>query len=554
MPWKVTVFAILLSSLIFLTHSSYCSQLSDQGLTENPKNRVIKILVIDGGGMRGLIPTDQLKDLENEFKKPLCEIFDLIIGTSTGGLLALGAAHGKTAAEMEEVYKTQGKTIFSTGWVYWLESVAGLRKPFFENQHLKQVVESFIGEQSDKGTILLNQAKTNIGVTFYDSNARKPRLLTSYNPQDSVFMLDAGMVTAAAPTYFPEYIFETKSGQKLKGVDGGVGNNNPALTAYQEARKLFPQHERFVLLSLGTGFYRPPLQLGSGGIYDFVVTNGGFSVMIDAQVSLTHTQLKAMTKYDPKLAYFRINPKLPREIDLSSTKEEDWEILLAAARSHAAKKVLTEFIQFLQPSDNRLARSELSFSHRCCSKKPTMEEFQAHFEIAKANLLRGGILALLPQVAALTEPFSKANSQEHQNKKGTSIQEERAELEASQKIILEEADRIGKRHEAEVRLETAKKEIEEAKALYADLTVAIEFLRDDLRKISRFKVFMTAQHEKDTPEQYLTALVAALPNENPAILDSDSLEQIKRALSQLRQVNESLEVARRGIEAINGSL
>ena len=82
-------------------------------------NEKFKILSIDGGGMRGIIPAKILCELEEELQRRegpearLCDYFDLICGTSTGGIIAIGLALGMSAKEMLNLYVAHGKEIFS---------------------------------------------------------------------------------------------------------------------------------------------------------------------------------------------------------------------------------------------------------------------------------------------------------------------------------------------------------------------------------------------------------------------------------------------------------
>ncbi len=213
-----------------------------------------KILSIDGGGIRGLIPALVLAEIEKRTGQPVAKVFDLVVGTSTGGILALGVAknngHGApqySAQQIAELYEKKGKIIFSRSKKP-ITSVGGFLDELYDQKGIESVLEEYFGGD------LLYSAVVNAMVTCYDIEKRKPTFLKSWRTDyNKVLMRDAARATSAAPTFFePAHIPFDDTGKKAALVDGGVFVNSPSVSAYAEAKRIFPDEE-LLLLSLGTG-------------------------------------------------------------------------------------------------------------------------------------------------------------------------------------------------------------------------------------------------------------------------------------------------------------
>lgn len=219
-----------------------------------------RILSIDGGGIRGIVPAMILAELERKTGKPVSEIFDLIAGTSTGGILALGlvkpGADGRPAFSAEELvalYENEGKHIFSRPVWYRLRAVGNLVEEKYPSDGIDRVLDSYFGRAR------LSDALTDVIVTAYEIERRMPWFFSSRKARHRVeaegdfLMSSVARATSAAPTYFePLKVDRGNRGDYLAFIDGGVFANNPALCAYVEALKMFPDAD-FVVVSLGTG-------------------------------------------------------------------------------------------------------------------------------------------------------------------------------------------------------------------------------------------------------------------------------------------------------------
>jgi patatin-like phospholipase/acyl hydrolase len=222
----------------------------------------MNVLSVDGGGIRGVIPAMVLADLEERTGKHTAELFDLIAGTSTGGIIALALTvpgpEGRprwTANDLVDLYLTEGPRIFHHSIGKMLESGLGLLDEKYDAKPLEQALKTYLGDA------MISEAVTDVLVTSYDLEHRKPFFFKTDKakaaPQRDWAMHEAARATAAAPTYFePEKL--TGEDQTFALCDGGVFAANPAMCAYAEARRRHPRAQ-ITLVSLGTGQLTKPL-------------------------------------------------------------------------------------------------------------------------------------------------------------------------------------------------------------------------------------------------------------------------------------------------------
>jgi patatin-like phospholipase/acyl hydrolase len=223
----------------------------------------IKVLAIDGGGIRGIIPATVLKSIEERTNTRTAHLFDLIAGTSTGGILALGLVtpdeNGDpkySAADLAGLYEKEGKRIF--GRSLWHRAIAleNLIDEKYEASGLEGVLRRYFGDTR------LKDAVTEVLVTSYELETREPWFFARHkarsDPSFDFEMRFVARATSAAPTYFePEELTETRPHGGL--IDGGVFANNPALCAYVEMKDLYPDHDDILVVSLGTGQHTRPI-------------------------------------------------------------------------------------------------------------------------------------------------------------------------------------------------------------------------------------------------------------------------------------------------------
>jgi uncharacterized protein len=216
---------------------------------------VYKILSLDGGGIRGVFPAAFLAKLEEHLDKPIGSYFDLIAGTSTGGIIAIGLGLGLSAKEILKLYEEQGPAIFDQqhgiignfirqrmrGALHWVDSK-------YSSQPLHDALAGILGERR------IGESRTRLVVpawhpmlerVYIYKTAHHPRLETDYK----VRALDAAMATAAAPTFLKPHM----TGDAIELVDGGVWANNPIGVATIEALGMLSwPADQLKILSIGT--------------------------------------------------------------------------------------------------------------------------------------------------------------------------------------------------------------------------------------------------------------------------------------------------------------
>src|SRR5450432_4160025 len=204
-----------------------------------------RILTIDGGGIKGVFPAAFLATLEDELGGPIGEYFDLIAGTSTGGIIALGLGLGMTAKEMLQLYRDTGGRIFQR---------RRPRAPFFglfrakhTNAALRHALVAAFGES------FLGESRTRLLIPSLDLAAERVHLYkTAHHPalvsDYKVPAVEVALATVAAPTDFPSHM----SPEGMPYIDGSMWARNPLGLAIIEAIGVLDwKRDDIKVLSLG---------------------------------------------------------------------------------------------------------------------------------------------------------------------------------------------------------------------------------------------------------------------------------------------------------------
>ncbi len=219
----------------------------------------VKVLSIDGGGIRGLIPALLLAEIERRTGRPTAEMFDLIAGTSTGGILACGLTRpgpdGRplhSAEALAELYRSEGPKIFDRSLRKRITSAEGLIDERYDDAALNATLAAYLGEAR------LKDALTDILVTAYDVKDRFAFFFRSSRARSDdsydFSMAAAARATSAAPSYFePVEVTDAAGARTYPLIDGGVYAINPAMCAYAEV--VGASADISVLAALGTGSY-----------------------------------------------------------------------------------------------------------------------------------------------------------------------------------------------------------------------------------------------------------------------------------------------------------
>jgi uncharacterized protein len=224
----------------------------------------VKVLAIDGGGIRGLVPAVVLAAVEERCGKRIAEAFDLLAGTSTGGILALALAHPDkqyTAEDLIELYEEDGPKIFHRSLLRRLESVDGYIDELYDDKALRESLRKHLGDARLKAAscpIFITAYELNLRKAFFFRSARASGEEQASEPPDAYDfpMAEVAHATSAAPTYFEPVRVTSATGETYDLIDGGVFATNPAMCAYAELRKTGTASD-LVFLSLGTGTQTP---------------------------------------------------------------------------------------------------------------------------------------------------------------------------------------------------------------------------------------------------------------------------------------------------------
>lgn len=210
----------------------------------------MNILSIQGGGIRGIVPAMILAEFEQQTRLPVRAHFDLIVGTSTGAIMAIALSLGLSAAELVGLYATKGAFIFERRWLL------GLIHARYSIRHLRMVLQEYFGDA------LFGDCDTRTMVTALEVCTNKAHLIKSWK-HGGISAVDAASASAAAPTYFdPVTIAPSNAFEGGQFVDGGIFANNPAPQAMIEAWKLSNRSHALKLVDLAcpapTRRPRPP--------------------------------------------------------------------------------------------------------------------------------------------------------------------------------------------------------------------------------------------------------------------------------------------------------
>lgn len=222
-----------------------------------PHAEAQRVLSIDGGGIRGLIPAMVIAEIERRTAKPAHQLFDLIAGTSTGGILAMGLVapgpDGKAAyagVDGVAIYEELGPTIFSRSKRDIVHSLGGV---LHERYHAEGLVELL---QSRFGELRLSDALTDVLLASYELSRSETWLFRSRQAkEDPAFdfkMWEAVRSTTAAPTFFEPFQVADPLGNEHIFVDGAVYANSPGLLAFGEIERHYFGRD-ILVASLGAG-------------------------------------------------------------------------------------------------------------------------------------------------------------------------------------------------------------------------------------------------------------------------------------------------------------
>jgi uncharacterized protein len=279
-----------------------------------------RILAIDGGGVRGILPAKLIERIVRIYPQ-LIEETDLFVGTSAGSFIALGLASGLTPEEIVQWFKNKGPDVFkSPRWFHFTD-------PKYSNAHLIKDVKAVFGEKRlselEKKVVvpafsLIGDTEPYWGPVFFNNF---PSSATC-----QVKVADAALSSSAAPTYFPSY---------ERRIDGGVYANNPSTLGLAfAASEIWGKQslENISLLSIGTGFFPYQIKqdtrdwgelewLGMPLFYKPENKNEPVEPLLDVIFDGVSQVDATLTSMFLKDNYFRLNPPLNAPVQLDDVKK-----------------------------------------------------------------------------------------------------------------------------------------------------------------------------------------------------------------------------------------
>jgi len=291
------------------------------------------ILALSGGGFRGLYTARILAELEQHVGEPLARRFDLLAGTSIGGILALALAMEIPTVRMVHLFESHGEEIFRRRFALF-----GILRASYSQDKLRELLEAddLFGQQR------LEAARHRVLVPSINYSSGRPVVFKTPHHVDFFRdkqhrLVDIALATSAAPGYFPRHVFDNN-----QYVDGGLFANAPGLLAVHEALCFLGQsREALRLVAIGTmssKFTVDPSGNRQGGTFDWggwnptVMPKRLFGLAISAQESLTDFQLRHRLHSGH---YFHIDEDLTderaRAVALDKADAAAREVLLGAA-------------------------------------------------------------------------------------------------------------------------------------------------------------------------------------------------------------------------------
>lgn len=299
-------------------------------------NKKFKILSIDGGGIRGIYPAYYLTLIEQELSKrtdgktKIKDHFDLITGTSTGGIIAIALSLGVPAKVLFDLYSENASKIFGGKRGFWSQ----IFRSAHNRGNLESLVRETFREYSNGNDPRMNDCQTAVAIPIYDLIKGNPSVIKSpYHPNFKrdlhIPAFQVALATSAAPTYFDPYSTEYIDLDGIKKpfnnkIDGGVVANNPTLLGIIEAQKSFGEDlENLEILSIGTGyktFKEGEANRTKWGLHYWMLKGNrkrlielfmqSQSQLVENYISLLRNGTDKIDRERPKFTYNRINVSL----------------------------------------------------------------------------------------------------------------------------------------------------------------------------------------------------------------------------------------------------
>jgi patatin-like phospholipase/acyl hydrolase len=323
--------------------------------SQPPQRRKFNVLCLDGGGMRGLVECGLLRFIEQRTGKPIDELFDMIVGVSTGAILASMLCRKMDTTEAIRKYYFVGSLMFEKRKLTnWIQMFTHEDKGLYDTKKLEALGKEIFGTE-----LFIDpnnpDPKTKVVVisSELDEDTGKFRtvLFRNYIPKirdrgadfQHVKMYQAISASAAAPFYLNSYRIDD-----ARFFDGGILHNNPTLQGLMEARIQFGKDCKLVVLSLGTGDRSAAQPSPTGDIAGQQKKKKNMShnlirlLNVCSDTERIHRDvvkyIATSSSYPDQIYYRRFSPPKLGDISLATYDESEWSYLLQKTEEYVKEK------------------------------------------------------------------------------------------------------------------------------------------------------------------------------------------------------------------------
>jgi len=314
-------------------------KLGDLPLPRGPGPRV---LALDGGGMRGLVTLVMLQELERRTGRRIHELFDLVVGTSTGAIVAaIVCIRELSAKQALDIYRELGSQVFRQSFLGGAQGLLS-KQSYYGNHQLDIVLFRHFGTITLESTLMVDSVPL-LAFVATDITRLKlaPHLFCNYPyppgqqglhaSSNSAELVTSLLASSAAPGYFPAV---QVGGRTLQ--DGAIVANNPASVALLECRQLWPSYPLHCLVSLGSGKSTQAEEEGDGK----APSAKQLGIMaVDALVDTEPTH-HLLNELIPDHSYFRLNPRLASLPDLDQVDPEALDRMMEGTRQYLRRNAV----------------------------------------------------------------------------------------------------------------------------------------------------------------------------------------------------------------------
>jgi uncharacterized protein len=322
-----------------------------------------QILCLSGGGYRGLYTAAVLEELEAKAGKPLAECFDLIAGTSIGGIIALGLAAGRPASQIRQAFETHGAQVFSPdrpggGLATLIRILTHLWSPLYSTAKLAEVIDEILVPDTRIGDLSTRVAIPAVNLTKGGPQVFKTPHHVRFERDHALLARDVALATSAAPTFFQPHEI---AGELF--ADGGLYANSPDEIALHEALHFLEVPiENVRMLSIGTttsSFAWSTASSTTSGYLDWTVR----SRLINATIASQQINSDYIMRHRLGERYLRLDaqPSAEQAAELGLDIASDFakRDLIALARSTARFHIGDALVGLILPC----CRTEPRFYH-----------------------------------------------------------------------------------------------------------------------------------------------------------------------------------------------